>query len=63
MEVDGEHMEMDPLTEPIPAGAAEEEVDLEDVDHTHAGRAARAMDEDDDDGVPPGAERMQCASQ
>ena len=63
MEVDGQQMEMDPLTDPIPAGAAEEEVDLEDVDHTHAGRAARALDEDDEDGVPPGAERMQCASQ
>jgi DnaJ family protein A protein 2 len=65
MEVDTEALELDPLAQPIPKGQDEEEVDLEDVDHSNASRAhgATMMDEDDEDGVPHGAERMQCASQ
>ena len=63
MDVDEEPMEMDPLTDPLPSGVAEEDVDLEEVDHTNAQRARGVMDEDDEDGVPPGAERVQCASQ
>ncbi|KAI9931626.1 Type I HSP40 co-chaperone [Aspergillus wentii] len=50
-----------------PADAMVEDFDLEDVDgseysQARAHGAASAMDEDDDD-VPPGAERVQCASQ
>ena len=42
-----------------------EDFDLEDVDARGHARAqgAAGMGEDDDDDVPPGAERMQCASQ
>ncbi|KAF7712542.1 DnaJ family protein [Penicillium ucsense] len=50
-----------------PADAMVEDFELEDIDTTEnsqarAHGAAGAMDEDDDD-VPPGAERVQCASQ
>ncbi|EPS28030.1 hypothetical protein PDE_02975 [Penicillium oxalicum 114-2] len=50
-----------------PADAMVEDFELEDIDSTEnsqarAHGAAGAMDEDDDD-VPPGAERVQCASQ
>jgi DnaJ family protein A protein 2 len=39
-------------------------VDLEDVDPSQQARASgTAMDEDDEDGHPAGAERVQCASQ
>lgn len=65
MNIDGDDpMELDPLTEPLPKGAAEEDVDLEDVDHQGARRAHGAtMEDEDEDGVPHGAERVQCASQ
>lgn len=48
-----------------PHDSMNEDYDLEDVDargHARAQGAAGVGDEDDDD-VPPGAERMQCASQ
>lgn len=47
-----------------PADSMNEDYDLEDVDARGHARAqgAAGMDDDDDD-VPPGAERMQCASQ
>ena len=53
-----------------PPDAMVEDFALEDVD-AHPGSQARAQgaasaamdDEDDEDGVPPGAERVQCASQ
>lgn len=48
-----------------PQDSMVEDFDLEDVDargHARAQGAAGMGDEDDDD-VPPGAERMQCASQ
>jgi DnaJ family protein A protein 2 len=39
-------------------------VDLEDVDASQQSRAAgHGMDDDDEDGHPAGAERVQCASQ
>jgi len=65
MELDVEDgMELDVLTTPLPRDVQEDEVDLEEIDQSGASRAARAtMDEDDEDGVPAGAERMQCASQ
>jgi DnaJ family protein A protein 2 len=42
-----------------------EEHDLEDVDPRNQARAhgAAGMDDEDEDGIPQGAERMQCASQ
>lgn len=42
-----------------------EDYDLEEIDARGQARAqgAAGMGEDDDDDVPPGAERMQCASQ
>jgi len=49
-----------------PADSMVEDFDLEDVDPRQQARAhgAAGMGEDDDeDGIPPGAERMQCASQ
>ncbi|KAL4734242.1 hypothetical protein BDV11DRAFT_58786 [Aspergillus similis] len=49
-----------------PADAMVEDFDLEEVDSNERSQArahgAASMDEDDDD-VPPGAERVQCASQ
>lgn len=50
-----------------PADAMVEDFDLEEVDlsegsQTRARGGPTMMDEDDDD-VPPGAERVQCASQ
>jgi DnaJ family protein A protein 2 len=50
-----------------PADAMVEDFELEDIDanensQARAHGAGSAMDEDDDD-VPPGAERVQCASQ
>ena len=63
MDVD-ETLELDPFQASLPAGAQEDEVDLEEVDHSNQQRANRAtMEDDDEDGVPHGAERMQCASQ
>jgi hypothetical protein len=59
-----DELEVDPLTAPLLPGAMEEEFDLEDVDASGADRANRAtMEDDDEDGIPAGAERMQCASQ
>jgi DnaJ family protein A protein 2 len=65
MQVDDEDdLELDPLQEPLPADVQEEEMDLEDVDQNGARRAQGAtMDDEDEDGVPHGAERVQCASQ
>lgn len=55
-----------PQNQPPPDSMVED-FELEDVDPS-AGSQARAhgaatADEDEEDGVPPGAERMQCASQ
>ena len=48
-----------------PADAMVEDCALEEVDASAQRRAhgATAMDEDDEDGVPQGGERVQCASQ
>ena len=48
-----------------PRDAMVEDYDLEDIDPSGQRRAqgATSMDEEDEDGVPHGAERMQCASQ
>ncbi|KAL6240963.1 Type I HSP40 co-chaperone [Rhinocladiella similis] len=47
-----------------PADGMVEDFDLEEVDPRQQARAqGGAMDEDDEDGIPAGAERMQCASQ
>lgn len=52
-----------------PPDSMVEDFELEDVDASERSQtrahqaAAAAMDEDDEDGVPPGAERVQCASQ
>jgi DnaJ homolog subfamily A member 2 len=47
-----------------PTETMTEIVDLEDVDANQQARAAgHGMDEDDEDGHPAGAERVQCASQ
>ena len=48
-----------------PSDAMIEDYSLEDVD-AHGQRRAQGAatgEDDDEDGVPPGAERMQCASQ
>ena len=48
-----------------PTDAMVEDFDLEEVDPRQQARAqgAAGLDEDEEDGIPPGAERMQCASQ
>jgi DnaJ homolog subfamily A member 2 len=48
-----------------PADGMVEDFDLEDVDPRHQARAqgAGGLDDDDEDGIPAGAERVQCASQ
>ena len=48
-----------------PTDAMVEDYSLEEVDPSGQRRAqgATSVDEDDEDGVPHGAERMQCASQ
>jgi DnaJ family protein A protein 2 len=53
-----------PGVEP-PADAMVDDFVLEQVDQSGQRRAqgATGMDEDEEDGVPQGAERMQCASQ
>lgn len=57
-------LEVDALTPQLPPNVQEDEFDLEDVDAGGHQRAHRAtMGDDDEDGVPHGAERMQCASQ
>ncbi|KAL9593978.1 MAG: hypothetical protein Q9219_007283 [cf. Caloplaca sp. 3 TL-2023] len=50
---------------PPPADAMIDDFNLESVDQSGQRRAqgATSMDEDEEDGVPHGAERMQCASQ
>ena len=42
-----------------------DDFDLEEVDPRHQARArgATGMDDEDEDGIPAGAERVQCASQ
>lgn len=53
-----------PGVEP-PIDAMVDDFQLEQVDQSGQRRAqgATGMDDDDEDGVPQGAERMQCASQ
>jgi len=47
-----------------PGDGMVEDYDLEDVDPRNQARAqGAAMDDEDEDGIPQGAERMQCASQ
>lgn len=47
-----------------PPDSMVEDFNLEDVDPSQNARAhGNAYEEDDEDGVPPGAERVQCASQ
>lgn len=47
-----------------PADGMVEDFDLEEVDPRHQARAHGATgDDDDEDGIPAGAERVQCASQ
>jgi DnaJ homolog subfamily A member 2 len=50
---------------PPPADSMVDDYDIEDVDARGHARAqgAAGLGDDDDDDVPPGAERMQCASQ
>ena len=54
-----------PQTNFPPPETMTEVVDLDDVDASQQARAqgGGAMDEDDEDGHPAGAERVQCASQ
>lgn len=64
MEIDErDQLELDLLDAPLAQGSTTEEVNLDEPDNHFADRARGATMEDDDDGVPPGAERMQCASQ
>ena len=64
MQVDGDDdLELDPLAEPLPKSVMEEEVALETPDPQNTRRAYDTMEDEDDDGVPSGAERVQCASQ
>jgi DnaJ homolog subfamily A member 2 len=60
-----EDEELDPLNPPLPPGVLEDDHVLEEVDHNEQRRAqgAATMLDEDEDGVPHGAERMQCASQ
>jgi DnaJ homolog subfamily A member 2 len=60
-----EDEELDPLNHPLPSGVLEDEKYLEEVDHNEQRRAqgAATMIDEDEDGIPHGAERMQCASQ
>lgn len=47
-----------------PQDAMNEDYDVEDIDPRQQARAqGAAYGEDEDDDVPPGAERVQCASQ
>lgn len=46
-----------------PPDAMTEDFQLEDIDPTRESRRAHGGMDDDDDDVPPGAERVQCASQ
>ena len=53
-----------PKTEDVMEPAESEEKYLEDVDNSGQRRAHGAtLEDEDEDGVPHGAERMQCASQ
>ena len=53
------------VTNEPPSDAMVDDFSLEEVDQSGQRRAhgATGMDEEDEDGVPAGAERMQCASQ
>lgn len=47
-----------------PQDSMVDDFDLEEVDPSQSARAqGAAYDDEDEDGVPPGAERVQCASQ
>jgi DnaJ homolog subfamily A member 2 len=50
---------------PPPLDAMVEDFELEEVDPRGQARAqgATGLDDEDEDGIPQGAERMQCASQ
>ena len=64
LDSEGSELELDALAQQLPPGAQEDECDLEDVDQSGQQRAHRAtMEDDDEDGMPQGAERMQCATQ
>ncbi|WEW58274.1 Type I HSP40 co-chaperone [Emydomyces testavorans] len=54
-----------PAQKQPPPDSMVEDFELEEADdHSRArGHGANNYDEDDEDGIPPGAERMQCASQ
>ncbi|MCJ1479779.1 Type I HSP40 co-chaperone [Lambiella insularis] len=65
-------LEMDPFSPPIKHTKEDgskisvlvEEVDIEDIDHSAHGRSARAtMEDEDEDGMPAGGERVQCGTQ
>ena len=49
----------------VPMDSMNEDFVLEDVDPRNQARAhgASGLDDEDEDGIPAGAERMQCASQ
>ena len=48
----------------LPPGTEISEVQyLDDVDHSGQRRAGATMEDDEEDGIPAGGERMQCASQ
>jgi DnaJ family protein A protein 2 len=49
----------------VPQDSMSEDFVLEDVDPRNQARAhgAAGLDDEDEDGIPAGAERMQCASQ
>lgn len=46
-----------------PADGMVDDFDLEDVDPRQQARAQGGLEDDDEEGIPAGAERMQCASQ
>lgn len=53
------------ISAPPPSDAMNEDFSLEEVDQGGQRRAqgATSMDEEEEDGMPQGAERVQCASQ
>ena len=65
MEIDErDQLELDPLDHPLLPGSSADEVSLDEPDGHFADRSRGAtMEDDEEDGVPHGAERMQCASQ
>lgn len=58
-----DQLEIDPLDQPVAAGAVTEEVNLDEPENHYGDRRGATMEDDEEDGVPHGAERMQCASQ